>query len=159
MNTSSAPSTETNPVTEEYDPIDSDKKALMHMSDHYKIPVIFKKQRAWVHGNSKNINLIKASVNKCDMPRHSLVVWCESNLPVFRYTGGQVIKGRQGYQTYTKHFEIQQCANQLYINGTDFRGTINSLRMLLKLMICTYPVLEHVYGIDIREEIPVYSVI
>lgn len=157
MNTSNVLSTD--PNTTHVDPIASDKKILLNMSQHLGIPVIFKRQKAWQHVNDLNVNLIKASINKCDMPAHSLVVWCESNLPVWRYTGGHTIPNNAGYAMYTRHLELQQCTNMLYINGSDFRGDISTLRMLLELMICTYPILEHVYGVNIRELTPKHGII
>ena len=135
MNTSNAPSTD--PDTKQ---LASHKSVLMQMSQQLKIPVVFKKQKPWQHVNTDNINFIKASTNKCDMPPNCLIVWCESNRPVWRYTG-----------SHTRHFELQQYPDMLYINSTDFCGPISSLRMLLGLMICTYPILINVYGINIDD--------
>jgi hypothetical protein len=146
MNTSSALLTDTNTV--HTDPLASHKNVLQQMSQQVNIPVVFKRQKPWQHVNTDNINLIKAGTNKCDMPNHSLVVWCECNLPVWRYTGGHRVATTTGYASYTRHFEIQQCSNMLYINGTDFRGSISDLRMLLELMLYTYPILIKVYGIN-----------
>ena len=146
MNTSNALLTDLNTINA--DPLASHKSVLMQKSQQLQIPVVFKKQKPWQHVNTDNINFIKASTNKCDMPSHSLVVWCESNLPVWRYTSGRAINTKSNYTIYTRHLEIQQCSNMLYINGTDFRGSISSLRTLLELMLCTYPILMNVYGID-----------
>jgi len=157
MNTSSVLSTETNTVIT--DQLASHKNVLMQMSQQFQIPVVFKRQKPWQHVNTDNINLIKASTNKCDMPAHSLVVWCESNLPIWRYTGGLRIPNKNGYNFYTKHFELQQCRNMLYINGTEFRGSISTLRMLLELMLCTYPILTKVYGINKDDITPNFSII
>jgi len=157
MNTSNALLTD--PNTKCDDQLASHKNVLKQMSQQLQIPVVFKKQKPWQHVNTDNINLIKASTNKCDMPAHSLVVWCESNLPVWRYTGGHPIPNNHGYNIYTRHFEVQQCSNMLYINGTDFRGSISSLRMLLELMLCTYPILIKVYGINKDNITPKFSII
>lgn len=149
----------TDPNTMQNDPLASEKKRLINMSQHLEIPVLFKRQKAWQHVSDHNVNLIKSSINKCDMPSHSLVVWVESNLPVWRYTGGKTIPNNSGYAMFTRHLELQQCSHMLYINGSDLNGNLGTLRMLIDLMICTYPIIKGVYNIDVSNMKPVHSII
>lgn len=127
------------------DPMTEAKLVLAARSVALHLPVYFKKQKPWTHHDTSDLEFIKSSTNKCDMPQHSLVVWVASGNPTWRYTGGFKVPGTN-YPRYTRHFEVEQWHDQLYINGCDLHGSIETMQVLLNMMRLTYPILNKVYG-------------